>query len=78
MINIQDVFKLNGRVHKEDGPAWIDYFEDGSISEEAYYIDGKMHREDGPAHIEYHRGGSVKYLFYYINGIRVDWNKGAI
>ena len=50
---------LNGKLHREDGPA-IECT-DGSKS---WYIDGKRHREDGPA-IEYYTGDK----YWYLNGI---------
>ena len=37
-------WSLNGKYHREDGPA-IEY-PDGSSS---WYLNGKLHREDGPA-----------------------------
>src|ERR1700691_2755781 len=37
-------YYLNGKSHREDGPAVIR--KDGTIS---YYLNGKSHREDGPA-----------------------------
>jgi hypothetical protein len=50
-------FNLEGKLHREDGPA-VKYA-DGSKS---YYINGKRHREDGPA-VEHADG----YKCYYIN-----------
>src|ERR1700691_2726470 len=35
---------LNGKCHREDGPAFI--YPDGRMY---YYLNGKCHREDGPA-----------------------------
>lgn len=35
---------MNGKVHKEDGPAVI--YSDGDTE---WYINGKLHRTDGPA-----------------------------
>ena len=40
--NIQ--YKLNGKHHREDGPAVI--FADGTPS---WFLNGKLHRLDGPA-----------------------------
>ena len=75
-------WKLDGKLHREDGPA-VKYA-DGT---EVYYVNGKLHREDGPAiknfngREEYyindkcHRedGPAVKlangYEAYYINEI---------
>ncbi len=51
---------LNGRRHREDGPAAE--FEDGT---KAWYLSGKRHREDGPA-AEYASGTKA----WYLNGRR--------
>ena len=32
----------DGRIHREDGPAVIYYYPDGSIKTEAFYINGKF------------------------------------
>lgn len=32
---------LNGKEHREDGPAWIEYHEDSSIAWEYWYLNGK-------------------------------------
>lgn len=39
----------NGGLHREDGPACIQYREDGTIWREAWHQHGNMHRLDGPA-----------------------------
>ena|SRR6202167_2779422 len=51
-------YYLNGKSHREDGPAVIR--KDGTIS---YYLNGKSHREDGPAVIR--KDGTISY---YLNG----------
>ena len=51
-------FNLEGKLHREDGPAV-----ECSNGYKSYYINGKYHREDGPA-VEWANG--TKY--YYING----------
>jgi hypothetical protein len=47
---------LNGKLHREDGPAieWAD-------GDKWWYLNGKLHREDGPA-IEYASGDKRWYL----------------
>ena len=40
---------LNGKRHREDGPA-VEY----ASGDKFWYLNGKLHREDGPA-IEYAR-----------------------
>jgi hypothetical protein len=51
-------YNLEGKRHREDGPA-IEY----SNGDKWYYINGQLHREDGPA-IEWAGGNK----WYYING----------
>ena len=50
-------YYLNGKLHREDGPAVI--YPDGRI---CYYLNGKYHREDGPAIIR--TDGTIEY---YLN-----------
>ena len=51
---------LNGKKHREDGPA-IEY----ANGYKAWYLNGELHREDGPA-IEYADGDKA----WYLNGVR--------
>ena len=48
-------YKLNGRLHREDGPA-IEFV----YGKKEWYRDGKLHREDGPA-IEFADGSKKWY-----------------
>ena len=47
---------LNGKRHREDGPALED-----SDGDKAWYLNNKLHREDGPA-VEYSKGYKEWYL----------------
>ena len=47
---------LNGKYHREDGPA-VEY----ANGDNAWYLNGERHREDGPA-IEHATGDKVWYL----------------
>ena len=47
---------LNGKPHREDGPAI-----ERSNGDKCWYLNGKKHREDGPA-IEYVYGSKLWYL----------------
>jgi len=62
-------YYLDGKRHREDGPAFVSYdYKTGSIVEvEAYYINGKHHREDGPAIIYYDEDGNIEYKEYWLN-----------
>jgi hypothetical protein len=55
--NRTEWFNLEGKLHREDGPAveWAN-------GDKCYYINGKLHREDGPA-LEFANGDKA----YYIN-----------
>ena len=71
-----EYWKLNNKLHREDGPAYIAYYENGSIECESYRINNKLHREDGPAWIEYYGYGSVYSKIHYLNNIplkREEW-----
>ena len=77
------VHYVDGVVHREDGPAVIDYHES-----QFYYQNGKCHREDGPAIIwsngsedyiqngKFHREDGPARIFssgakeYWVNGVR--------
>src|ERR1700691_3278563 len=48
---------INGKLHREDGPAIIT-----SFGNRFYYVNGKLHIEDGPAIIRKNR------IIYYLNG----------
>jgi antitoxin component YwqK of YwqJK toxin-antitoxin module len=53
--------------HREDGPAKINYYENGNIKREGYYLNGKRYREDGPSIMEYYENGNIKEKGYHIN-----------
>jgi len=52
---------LNGKLHREDGPA-VEY----ANGDKDWYLDGKRHREDGPA-----MECDGCNTFWYLNGKRV-------
>ncbi len=52
---------LNGKRHREDGPA-IEWADGGK----SWFLNGKLHREDGPA-IEYANGDKE----WFLNGERL-------
>ena len=54
--NGNKIWYLNGKWHREDGPA-CEYSSGGK----AWYLNGERHREDGPA-IEYSDGNKEWYL----------------
>ena len=65
-------FYWNGRLHREDGPAKVEYNIDGTVMlDEMYYRHGLLHRDpkQGPAWIERSGDGSIMISAgYYLNG----------
>ena len=59
---------LNGKRHREDGPANIYYYESGAIWYQRWCVNGEYHREDGPAIIRYYESGAIKSHYYWWNG----------
>jgi antitoxin component YwqK of YwqJK toxin-antitoxin module len=49
---------LNGKRHREDGPARQGWYENGTKQREIYYLNGKYHREDGPAYQSWYENGT--------------------
>lgn len=76
-VNILDshyeLYYCNGRLSREDGPAyiWTDTY--GNHSEE-YWVDGNLHREDGPAVIIM-KNNVIYREEYWVDGNRVEDKK---
>ena len=50
--------------HREDGPALIYYYKNGTIAIERWYNDNRLSRpiEEGPAATEYYKNGNIKLI----------------
>jgi len=57
--------------HRENGPAFISYYDTGEKRHEAWWIDSKRHKIDGPARIWYNPDGTIGEA-YYINDIELS------
>jgi len=68
---------INGNelLHREDGPATIWVFPDGTIRHEGYYLFGKPHKEDGPANLWYNSEGKLIDEEYCLNGEVLFFNR---
>ncbi|WP_392399398.1 toxin-antitoxin system YwqK family antitoxin [Actinotignum urinale] len=60
----------DGRLHRDKGPARIDYYRDGTVWREEYRQHGKEHRDGAPAYIEYNPDGTIAYEAYWQHGQR--------
>ncbi len=63
------VYYLHGTRHNTNGPAFIEYREDGSPYSMSYYHQDKWHRTNGPAHSKYHPDGTLARASYYLHGV---------
>lgn len=56
--------------HRNDGPAWIQYY-DAELTIpriERWYINGQLHRENAPAYFRYYKSGKLAAEEWFING----------
>ena len=69
-IHYEEWYNQNGKLHRIDGPAILDYFEfeDVKIEREQWYLNGKLHREKDPAYIKYLYSGEIDYEEWWVNG----------
>ena len=73
----------NNKLHREDGPVLIRYYQNGNIYEEKYYengnilcemylINGMAHRLNGAAHAEYFENWEIDQQYYFIDDIEYE------
>jgi antitoxin component YwqK of YwqJK toxin-antitoxin module len=58
----------NGQNHREHGPAFIDYYQNGQFANVCYYLNGEVHREDGPACVFHNSDGLVEEEYWHSHG----------
>jgi len=61
--------------HREDGPAYTRYYQNGNIAHESYWVIGRRHRLDGPAVISCDETGNIIDEVYYINDVWYNKDK---
>ena len=78
IVNVYDdgdkYWYLNGRLHREDGPAY-----ECADGDKYWYLNGKYHRDDGPA-IEHANGSKKWYLngqLHREDGPAIEWTSGS-
>lgn len=60
-------FNDDGKLHREDGPAHVNYRINGELLSENWHVNGRKHRDGGPAQIFYNKNENV-CEYYYVNG----------
>lgn len=60
----------DGALHREDGPAFIDYWKNGTKHFEKWYDGGVNHRDgDEPATVMYNENGGLEGQWWYVMGL---------
>lgn len=64
---------VDGILHRDDGPAVVSYYDDGSVRTEWWFKHGKIHRigdhiTNTPAVTKYDKGGNVEERTWYREG----------
>lgn len=60
--------------HNLNGPAVIEYYDNGDLWAEWYYVEGFLHKENGPAVITYSEQKEIIESVYFLNGQEININ----
>jgi len=63
---------LNGKLHREDGPAIQYWYYNGQKLSEEWYLNDKCHRLDGPAIQVWYYNGQKLSESWYLNGVKLS------
>tara|TARA_R110002049_G_scaffold1641_3_gene12448 strand:+ start:14820 stop:15728 length:909 start_codon:yes stop_codon:yes gene_type:complete len=66
-VVILEDWRIDGRHHREDAPAYIERYPDGQISHELWCLHGQWHREGEPARRLWRADGQLWGEEWYIN-----------
>jgi len=58
---------INGKRHREDGPAYQSWFENGQKWIEEWVLNDKYHRVDGPSFQSWYKNGQKWIEKWYLN-----------
>mgnify|MGYP001774458397 CR=1 FL=1 len=73
-----ELWLLNSKDHREDGPSRQMWYKNGQKKIESWYLDGKLHREDGPAYQRWMENGQKRTENWWLDGkqyLRKEWVK---
>lgn len=63
-------YSINGLSHREDAPAYTEFFgKSKKIKLKIYYNKGVIHNDNGPSIVTYFKSGKIKKQYYYKNGL---------
>jgi len=63
---------LNDKYHREDGPAYQEWYDNGQKYQEEWYLNGQLHRKDGPAIQLWFSNGLKCSEDWYFNGVELS------
>ena len=63
---ITEYYTINNKLHRENGPAYIETSQD-KLHESAYFKNDMLHNEDGPATMGSRINGEIEYAFWHKN-----------
>jgi len=62
--------------NRYDGPAVVEYYENGNVKCESWFLDNKLNRFDGPAKTFYDIHGRIVKEEYFVKGVQyVDYRQ---
>ena len=64
-------YRINGMLHRKNGPAVQIWDSTGQKRSEEYYLNGKRHNEHGPAVQKWFENGQISREEYWLNGEKV-------
>ena len=64
---IQEIYLKDGKLHRENGPACIWYYDNGAISREDWFYEGKRHNSNGFSIVAYFQDGQPIFGKTYLN-----------
>ncbi len=64
----KELWYKDTKLHREDGPAHIEWWPNGNKREETWYTNGLTHRNDDPAVTLYYIDGTKEKEDWYVNG----------
>jgi len=64
-ICMTEIWRVNGKIHRENGPAFIDRYKHRILME--WCINGELHNENGPATMDFDYEGNISHE-WYLNG----------
>ncbi len=62
------LYKVNGRMHRDNGPAYQVWNDAGVLIREKWYQNGRWHRDNGPAYQQWNDAGELIVEEWHQNG----------